>query len=72
MTIEIVVGLPHLNNGPILARAKAMQQPMLISANCLSKWRDRGGWRNWEGWRLGHSTMRLNCAAWTWTARATS
>lgn len=54
MTIEIIVGLPHLNNGPILARAKLMQQPMLISANCLSKWRDRGGWRSWEGWRLGH------------------
>jgi hypothetical protein len=52
MTIEIVVGLPHLNNGPILARAKAMQQPMQISANCLSKWRERGGWRSWEGWRL--------------------
>ena len=51
MTIEIVVGLPHLNNGPILHRAKLMQQPMLISANCLSKWRDRGGWRSWEGWR---------------------
>ena len=51
MTIEIVVGLPHLNNGPILARAKLMQQPMLISANCLSKWRDRAGWRSWEGWR---------------------
>ena len=53
MTIEIVVGLPHLSNGPILARAKMMQQPMLISANCLSKWRDRGGWRSWEGWRHG-------------------
>jgi len=26
---------------------------MLISANCLSKWRDRGGWRGWEGWRHG-------------------
>jgi hypothetical protein len=53
VTIEIVVGLPHLNNGPILARAKLMQQPMLISANCLSKWRDQGGWRSWEGWRHG-------------------
>jgi hypothetical protein len=53
MTIEIVVGLPHLNNGPILERAKAIEQPMLISANCLSKWRDRGGRRSWEGWRLG-------------------
>lgn len=53
MTIEIIVGLPHLNNGPILARAKMMQQPMLISANCLSKWRSRDGNRQWEGWRHG-------------------
>jgi len=56
VTIEIVVGLPHLNNGPILARAKLMQQPMLISANCLSKWRNRRGWRSWEGWRHGQIT----------------
>lgn len=56
MSIEVVVGLPHLNNGPILARAKLMQQPMLISANCLSKWRNRAGWRSWEGWR--HAQLR--------------
>lgn len=52
MTIEIVVGLPHLSNGPILERAKLMQQPMLVSANALSKWRTRDGWRDWTGWRL--------------------
>jgi hypothetical protein len=56
VSIEVVVGLPHLNNGPILARAKLMQQPMLISANCLSKWRNRAGWRSWEGWR--HAQLR--------------
>lgn len=54
MTIEIIVGLPHLSNGPILQRAKRMQQPMLISANCLSRWRTAtGGWRDWQGWRTG-------------------
>ncbi len=76
MTIEIVVGLPHLNNGPILERAKLMHQPMLISANCLSKWRDRGGWRSWEGWRhrqLGNATglrsLDLDSAGYVLTSR---
>ncbi|WP_288806388.1 hypothetical protein [uncultured Novosphingobium sp.] len=54
MTIEIVVGLPHLSQGPILERARRMQRPMLISANCLSRWRTAaGGWREWRGWRTG-------------------
>lgn len=54
MTIEIVVGLPHLSEGPILQRARRMQQPMMISANCLSRWRSTaGGWREWRGWRTG-------------------
>ena len=51
MGIEIVVGLPHLANGAILAHARAMQQPMLISANCLSRWDKRAGWPEWRGWR---------------------
>ena len=51
MAIEIVVGLPHLANGAILEAAKAMQQPMLISANCLSRWRKADGWSDWQGWR---------------------
>ena len=51
MAIEIVVGLPHLANGAILARARAMQQPMLISANCLSRWGKAAGWAQWRGWR---------------------
>ncbi len=51
MAIEIVVGLPHLANGAILARARAMQQPMLISANCLSRWHKAAGWHEWRGWR---------------------
>lgn len=53
MAIEIIVGLPHLSNGPILRRACAMQVPTLISANCLSRWRRQDGWRAWAGWRLG-------------------
>lgn len=53
MTIEIVVGLPHLSRGAILDRAQALQVPALISANCLSRWSDAPGWRQWQGWRLG-------------------
>ncbi|WP_454887322.1 deazapurine DNA modification protein DpdA family protein [Sphingomonas oryzagri] len=53
MAIEIVVGLPHLSEGPILQRARAMGVPTLISANCLSRWKKRDGWREWSGWRLG-------------------
>jgi len=56
MTIEIVVGLPHLGRGAILARAKALQVPALISANCLSRWSEAKGWREWQGWRLGQLT----------------
>lgn len=52
MAIEIIIGLPHLNEGPILARARRLQQPMLISANALSTWSRRRGWREWTGWRL--------------------
>lgn len=50
--IEIVVGLPHLSNGPILKRVREMQVPALISANCLSRWRSHEGWRQWAGWGL--------------------
>ena len=53
MDIEIIVGLPHLGDGPILRRACTLRQPTLISANCLSRWSDRRGWREWTGWRLG-------------------
>jgi len=52
MPIEIVIGLPHLNEGPILMRAGRLQQPMLISANALSRWTRRRGWPEWVGWRL--------------------
>lgn len=53
MPIEVVVGLPHLREGPLIARARAMQVPVLVSANCLSRWSKRRGRREWTGWRLG-------------------
>lgn len=52
MAIEIMVGLPHLREGPILNRARAMQVPTLISANALSRWNRRKGWPKWRGWHL--------------------
>ncbi|HEX7854988.1 MAG TPA: hypothetical protein VF503_14965 [Sphingobium sp.] len=52
MPLEIIIGLPHLNNGPILERARALQQTALISANGLSRWSTSRGWREWTGWRL--------------------
>ncbi|MFZ2995168.1 DUF7221 family queuine tRNA-ribosyltransferase-like protein [Sphingobium sp.] len=52
MAIEIMVGLPHLREGPILNRARAMQVPTLISANALSRWNRAKGWPEWQGWRL--------------------
>ena len=51
MRIEIIVGLPHLNRGPILERVVQLRQPALISANCLSRWSNRRGFREWTGWR---------------------
>ncbi|QOT74549.1 hypothetical protein H5V43_22025 (plasmid) [Sphingobium fuliginis] len=51
MTIEIIVGLPHLNKGPILDRVVDLKQPALISANCQSRWSSARGYREWTGWR---------------------
>lgn len=52
MTIEIVVGLPHLNRGPLLERAIEKRYPVLISANALSRWHRREGYPRWAGWKL--------------------
>ncbi|EQB16816.1 MULTISPECIES: DUF7221 family queuine tRNA-ribosyltransferase-like protein [Sphingobium] len=52
MTVEIMVGLPHLNPGPILQRAIDMHVPALISANALSRWSRSKGWPDWRGWNL--------------------
>jgi hypothetical protein len=59
MPIEIVLGLPHLNDGPILAAARRLHLPVLISANALSRWSMLDGVREWTGWR----TARLAGAA---------
>jgi hypothetical protein len=48
--ISIIVGLPHLADGALLRRARELQQPVLISANALSRWSKKGGVREWIGW----------------------
>src|SRR3546814_12759803 len=53
MTIDIMVGLPHLGDGIILNRAVDMRVPGLVSANALSRWSRRKGWPEWQGWNLG-------------------
>src|SRR3546814_13777217 len=43
--IEIMLGLPHLREGPLLARARALRQPVLVSANAFPRWSRRSGGR---------------------------
>lgn len=76
MPIDIIVGLPHLNEGAILARARSLQQTALISANGLSRWSTKRGWREWAGWRthqlknaLGLSALCLDSAGFVAAAR---
>ncbi|MDX3911147.1 MAG: hypothetical protein QHC67_15210 [Sphingobium sp.] len=49
--IDIILGLPHLGKGALLARAKALACPILISANALSRWDHQQGSRIWSGWK---------------------
>jgi hypothetical protein len=51
--IRIMLGLPHLRDGPLLARARALCQPVLVSANAFSRWSRRTGVREWAGWSTG-------------------
>ena len=48
MTIQMVLGLPHLARGPLLRKARELDTPILISANCLSRWKVEGVWQ-WGG-----------------------
>ena len=75
MSIEILVGLPHLADGPILDRVRQLRQPALVSANALSRWTMRDGVREWRGWRIAHlanarglSSLALDSAGFVATA----
>jgi hypothetical protein len=48
--IEIILGLPHLRQGPILRRALTLKTPVLVSASALACWRRIDGCRRWTGW----------------------
>jgi len=48
--IEIILGLPHLRQGPILRRALMLKTPVLVSASALARWRRIDGCRRWAGW----------------------
>ena len=85
-TIRIMVGLPHMRKGALLRCARALGQPVLISANGLSRWKRRQGVREWAGWssRLlanasGLASLSLDSAGYSamaayggfpWSARA--
>lgn len=40
--VKVVLGLPHLSNGPLLAKARAMDADILVSASALARYRDDG------------------------------
>ncbi len=50
--ITLMVGLPHLRSGPLLARARSLALPVLVSANAFSRWVDAAQGREWAGWKL--------------------
>jgi hypothetical protein len=51
MSLEFLLGLPYLR-GPLLARARELGAPVLVSANSFSRWKDQGYWREWRGFRV--------------------
>lgn len=48
--LRFLLGLPALKTGPLWDTARALDAPVLISANALSRWRlDADGYRTWCG-----------------------
>src|ERR1700712_2289172 len=49
-TLRFLLGLPVLTDGPLWQAAKALDAPVLVSANALSLWRQDGpDLRQWQG-----------------------
>lgn len=42
MPVKVILGLPYLSKGPLLAKARELGAPILVSANAFSRWRDEG------------------------------
>src|SRR3546814_94804 len=53
MTIDTLVGLPHLGEWLIHNRAVDVRVPGLLSANAMSRGSRRKGGPEWQGWNLG-------------------
>ena len=55
---EFLLGLPALRPGALWSRAKALEAPVMISANALSRWRIDGlGLRDWDGFDGRHLSL---------------
>ena len=54
---RIIVGLPHLSDGKLLAKAESREWPVMVSASSLAKWKTlhhRGQRaREWKSWNRG-------------------
>lgn len=49
-TVEMILGLPNLRKGAVLSRARDLDVPVLVSANCFSTWETSAeGLRRWTG-----------------------
>jgi hypothetical protein len=51
---KFLLGLPYVAEGPLLQTARALQAPVLLSANAFSLWNVRGGLREWTSFRTKH------------------
>ena len=48
--LKFLLGLPHVTRGPLIDAAKALNAPVLISANALSIWKkDANDIPVWQG-----------------------
>jgi hypothetical protein len=72
MPTEIIMGLSHLNQGPILQTARRPDVPALISANALSRWTVQDGLQEWTDWRRRRPSPRCPRESWISAARAES
>jgi hypothetical protein len=52
VSIEIILGLPHLRKGPLIETARKLGAPVLLSSNAFSRFESKDGERNWIGWDL--------------------
>jgi hypothetical protein len=50
--LKFLLGLPHVMRGPLIDAARALNAPVLISANALSIWKmDSNGIPVWHGFK---------------------